>query len=666
MWKKIIILALFVVSIHLGLTATTGNAYEFDDTPTEPADGIFIPKQLTFIENMPYYVIPNTLRNEPEGTLAPQTVEVVEAEVNWATSGNWWKIHTDIGDRWIKTYPWQIEVPPPQTLRLMSETPLFAQPSEEDGQTAALTPQEVTVVDAEKNWFRQAEGEYNPKHWIKIHTTWLGDQWIHLHLDEIGNLQPLDQQVYYPSVFYNSSPYWDYYSGQYEGELTSAFAHQTAKFRSVLGSSYQFETKMGLKWSVAQGMPIVPDKQILHRKNPSPLFAYPNENAELTATLPAGELNVVATTTNSAWYSSPDHWYHVKNDQADGWFSPTFADPEDSVEDTASLILDSDITAIYQFPNTRIWLNHGQIGPQTIHPLAAWTGPDGTRWYKISSFVGQGWISINPFVDEVVLKNRPNDIQIRSRTTYQGVFYQNESGVFTYGPETIGTMLKGEPSFRSSFVAGLYHYEGSGPDADGWWTFKNADGYAVQLKAGEPTAKTFWNGKLENTVKLTEAPAPDPESKQGAPLISLTHLRMLFGVTTAYYDKVSYGDKNVMLGTTEYGVSNLDLPKNSDINKLHLSGLLYEDMYKDEGAILPQLQIIVKNREDTDSQSPDQLALIKRLYKLGYQYGLSDVGLDVMLKPGVNHLSIQFKVGERILLERDWEVTAPGQATIAQ
>ncbi|MBE1444303.1 hypothetical protein [Paenibacillus sp. OAS669] len=661
MWKKIVILMLFGVGMHLGLLTVPGNAYEYADTPTEPADGIFIPKQLTIIENMPYYVIPNALRNKPEGTLAPQTVEVVEAEVYWATSGNWWKIHTDIGDRWIKTAPWQIEVPPPPILHLMSETPLFAKPSEAGGQTVALSPQEVAVVDAEKAWFRQAEGDYNPKRWIKIHTTWLGDQWVHLHLDEIGNLQPLDQRVFYPRINYNSKPHVDYITYQYDGYLTSSFVHQTAKFRSVLGSAYQFETTQGLKWAFGPGMIIATDKQILKREKPSPLFAYPDAMAEIAATIPADDLNVVETTTNSDAPWGPENWYHVKNDQAEGWFSPTYAEPEDAVDDTASLDLKASSTAIYRFPNTRITLDNGQIGSQTVYPLAAWNAPSGTRWYKINSFVGQGWIEVNPYLDHVVLKGRENDIQIRSKTSYQGVFYQNESGVFTYGSETIGGMLKGEPVFRSAFLAGLYHYDLSGPDSEGWWTFKNADGYAVQLKAGVPTAKTFWNGKLANTVKLTEAPAADPDSKQGAPLISLTHLRVLFGVTTAYNDKVSYGDKNVTLSTTEYDISSFDLPVNANAAaKLHLSGLLYKELYTDEKAIVPQLQIVVNNndREDADSQSSIQLEQMKRLYNLGYQYGLLDIGLDVLLKPGVNHLTIQCKVGERIFLQRDWDVTA--------
>ncbi|MDQ0902094.1 MULTISPECIES: hypothetical protein [unclassified Paenibacillus] len=40
-------------------------------------------------------------------------------------------------------------------------------------------------------------------------------------------------------------------------------------------------------------------------------------------------------------------------------------------------------------------------------------------------------------------------------------------------------------------------------------------------------------------------------------------------MTTAYYDKVSYGDKNMTLSTTEYEISGFDLPEKANAAKLH-------------------------------------------------------------------------------------------------
>lgn len=661
MWTKVVLIALSGAAIQITLLASAGYAYEYADTPTEPADGFFIPKKLTFVEKMPYYVIPNTLKNAPEDSFSPQTVEVIEAEVHWATSGNWWKIHTDFGDRWVKTAPWQIEVPPPATIRLMSETPIYARASEAGGPTAALSPQEVTVVDAEKSWFRQAEMDYNPKRWIKIHTTWLGDQWVHLHLDEIGALQPLDRTVYFPSVYYRSSPHMDYITYQYEGLLTKMFVHQTAKYRTLLGSSYQFDTEYGPKWSFAPSMPIISDKKTIKRKQPSPLFAYPDSTSEIVTELPPGDLNVIETTLNDDGYSIHEEWFHVKNEQAEGWYSPTYAEPDGTVDDTMTIQLRGHVTSILRYPNTRISLNNGQIGSQTLHPLAAWTAPDGTRWYKIDTFVGQGWIQLDPYQDSVILKGRENDAQIRSTMLYQGAFYQNDSGIFTFGSESIGKILNGEPHFSASFLAKQYHYDLTGPDTDGWWSLKNKDGYAFQIKVDEKTSKTFWNGALTSEVNLASSPIATSEAKL-PPLLSLSDVRKLLGATTAYNDKVVYGDKNVTLSSREFEIAGFNLPAAADGSGLHLTGLLYENSYLDSGAISPDLQILVK-RQDTDDNdlANIQLAKVKQLYKLGYNFPVYDVTLQFPLKPGINHLSLVFKVGERILDKKDWDVTAPPQ-----
>ncbi|WP_159888347.1 hypothetical protein [Paenibacillus puerhi] len=659
MWKKAVMLMLTGAVLQIALHASSGNAYEYADTPTEPADGYFIPKKLTFLESMPFYAIPNTLKNEPEGSFTPQTVDVIEAEVNWSTSGNWWKIHTDFGDRWVKTAPWQIEVPPPPTIRLMAETPLYARASEAGGPTAALSPQEVKVVDAEKSWFRQTESDYNPKRWIKINTTWLGDQWVHLHLDEIGNLQQLDRTVYYPSIYYNRIPHWRYITDQKEGLLTQIYVHQTARFRSLLGSAYQFDTEQGPKWAFASGMPIQADQQILKRTKPSVLFAFPDENSKMVAELPAGNLNVVETTVNNDGYMRYDEWYHIRNDQADGWFSPSYAEPEGTMEDTESITLHSSSTGILRFPNSYIPLNNGQIGPQTLHPLAAWTAPNGTRWFKIDSFVGQGWISLNPYLDDIVLKGREDDAQIRSKMLYQGVFSHNDAGIFTFGPETVGNLLNGEPYLRADFLAKQYQYELTGPDTNGWWTLANNTGYAFQIKSGEKSAKTFWNGSLANNVNLAAAPVAATEGKL-VPLLSLSEVQQLFGATTAYYDKVAFGDKHVVLSSREYDISGFSLPATTAGSELHLTGLLYEHSVSDPGSIAPEMSILVKSRDNYGSDlANEHVAKVNHLYDLGYNFGVYDVTLDAPLHPGINHLTIEVKAGERIVYKKDWNVTAP-------
>ncbi|WP_235206617.1 hypothetical protein [Paenibacillus tyrfis] len=62
----------FLLGIGLSLAAAVhGNASEYADTPTEPADAVRIPRTLTLLQDTPYYVIPNALVNKAEGAFSP-------------------------------------------------------------------------------------------------------------------------------------------------------------------------------------------------------------------------------------------------------------------------------------------------------------------------------------------------------------------------------------------------------------------------------------------------------------------------------------------------------------------------------------------------------------------------------------------------------------------
>ncbi|CAN7731183.1 hypothetical protein LJR153_006205 [Paenibacillus sp. LjRoot153] len=661
MWKKMIALGLVAVGLQVSLGTSSGNAYEFADTPTEVADGILIPRKLTLLEDIPYYVIPNALLNKAEGSFSPQTVEVIEAETHWSGGWNWWKIHTDVGDRWIKTAPWQFETPPPTTISLMTETPLYAKPSENSQPTAALSPQDVQVVDAEKGWFRNSSGTgdvYNPKKWLKIHTTWLGDQWVHLNLDQIGTFHPADQMSFYSNYYFNLKPQFDYQTYQTDGTLSKQFVHVIGKFRSLLGTYYQVETADGVKWALGGGQPIVAETKLIKRTRPSALYTYPSSQYEdepkliLNGDLPVFEKTYNEYITN---YGYDGDWYHVRTAQGEGWFNPTFSEPEDAVAETATIQLNSPVTTLFRYPNTGIILNHGQIGPQTLHPVAAWNDPNGVRWFQVNSFVGKAWIQLSPYQDDkVILKDRESDTVIQSDTSYQGAFYQNEKGVYTEGSESIGyDNMQGEPFLDIAFLARLYHFDLTGPDVAGWWTLKNESGYAFQIKAEDLQVRTLWDGKLAKQLKL--ASSPDSPNDQGPPYLSLTDIRTLFGATTNV--NIGYNDSKVItLSARQYEIDHLQLPPIADANHWHMSGLLYHDRYIESTSIAPTFQITVKNRDLGETSTTEQVAAMKFLYDLGYNNGLYDISLDQPLQPGMNHLTIRFQVGERIISQRDWDI----------
>ncbi|OXM85145.1 hypothetical protein [Paenibacillus rigui] len=656
MWKKAgaLVLVGAVICFHVGITP--GKAYEYADTPTEIADGIRIPQRVTLLRDTPYYVIPNTGLNKAEGVLSPQTVEVMEAESGWATSGNWWKIRTVMGERWIKTLPDQIEVAPPKTLSLMVETALYENPSEKSGSLAVLSPQNVTVVDAEKDWFRRTGDDYNPKRWIQIHTTWMGDPWIHLRLDQIGAYQDTNQIRYYSNVGYNRTPYIDFQTFPTDGTQTHQFLHELGQFRSLLGSVSQVETTDGLKWTPLSGTPVVPENITIKRNVSSPLYTYPTPYEDAPKLVSSEELHAIEKLSDDQYAGNKEEWYHVKTDQGEGWFNPVYAEPEDAEEEKIRIDLHNQVTMVYRYPNAQLYLNYGQLGPQTVHPLKAWTDPQGVRWYQVDSFVGKGWIELQADEDRVILNDRVSDMQLKGHTSHQGAFYK-EQGKYSFGNETVGYEVGDEPFFETSFLARIYNFTISGPDPDGWWTLKNESGYAFQLKPGELGARTFWKGRSVQIVPLTKPPIINSNT---APLLGLTDIRTLLGASTT----VSQDNHEILLSTRQYDIENLHLPNSVNGAYLKLSGFLYDENAKEQNAIVQSLRISVLDR-DAQESSPKPIyeeASKNFLYNINYWTGLYDVSLQHPVHPGMNHLTVVFKVGERILAEYEWDVKGSDQA----
>lgn len=102
------------------------------------------------------------------------------------------------------------------------------------------------------------------------------------------------------------------------------------------------------------------------------------------------------------------------------------------------------------------------------------------------------------------------------------------------------------------------------------------------------------------------------------------------------------------------------MPVAVDGNRLHLSGLLYENTYIEAGTQSAEMTIQVK-RNDAAPDVPVESykAAVKRLYGLGMNVDVFDVTLDAPLLPGSNPLTLEIKVGDRIIYKKDWEVTAP-------
>ena len=112
--------------------------------------------KLTLLEQTNLYS--SQTSNSPELTIDPQIVKVVEQQ------GEWFKIKTWLGDKWIK--PGLYSVPTERSLKLTAKTNLYNNPSLSGEAITTIDPQQVNVI-----------AEIPGTDWVQI-KTWLGSKWI--------------------------------------------------------------------------------------------------------------------------------------------------------------------------------------------------------------------------------------------------------------------------------------------------------------------------------------------------------------------------------------------------------------------------------------------------------------------------------------------------------
>ncbi|MEC0228545.1 hypothetical protein [Paenibacillus alba] len=644
-----------LLGISLPMTAALHQAAasEYEDTPTEAADGIHIPKSLTLLEETPFYVIPNALKNKAEGSFSPQVVEVVEAETGWATNPSWWKIHTSNGDRWVKTYPQSIDVPPPPSITLLENTPIYANPKDNIPSSAVLSPQEVVIAGAEKQWFYSPSYKESRDKWLKIQTSWLGDQWIHLPVKKIGSYQAANKRKYYAHVEVSDFPFMNYPSSEQDATyIENQILSEAGEFRSPAGSIYQIHTDKGLQWTPYSGQLVIDKDDTIQRHLPAPLFPAPSEYAQEPILIAPQTLKVFEEIQPYQFNRANNVWYHVKANEGEGWFNPRFADPEDAKPESATIELRSTKTGLLRYPDENILLNNGILGPQSLHPLASWTNSDGIQWFQISTFLGNAWITLNPQLDRIHPAGRELDKPIIGDISSKGALYLNDNNL-TFGNAKVGYDLDGQLYLDSAFLAKMYHYVLSGPSPDNKWTFDDGLGYSFQIKPGEQEAVLFWQGG--NPRKLPLSTAPTSSSASGVPNLGIEDMRTLLGATT----QIQPNHSEVILSEVQYTFEAFNPPAAVEGNTLHLSVLSYDNERLAPYEVRNSLKLYVYDRNSSNlpgTSSEPVIASNKRLYYLNYATVLNDISLNKQLKPGVNHLKAVFKVGERVLLERDFDV----------
>jgi len=100
----------------------------------------------------------------------------------------------------------------PEIISLLEETPLYWEPNEKAESGASLSPQDVKVLGTQNG--DRGFTVSRSTTWIRIHTSWLGDMWIHVSNMKLGVIQPLELELELASETpLYSSPFPDAYTG---------------------------------------------------------------------------------------------------------------------------------------------------------------------------------------------------------------------------------------------------------------------------------------------------------------------------------------------------------------------------------------------------------------------------------------------------------------------
>lgn len=625
-WMRTFIGAWFGIQIGIAFSMTA-NAEMF---PTDTPESGRVPSVITLLANTPYYDKYENSGGPPEGVLAPQDVEVVVGGMPWSDRSNWWKIHTKFGDKWINVQSKDLDVPPPKSVSLLTNTPIYANPDADAEPAAVLSPQEVTVVGAQKQWFASEGFDNKSMKWLKIHTTWLGDQWIRLPLDRIGSIHSLNEKAYFLN----------------EGDMHNVELQVTGEFVSpFFDSLYRVETNNGEQWLSSRGMKITEKRETIKLETRTTLFVNPYPyGEEVTILAPQTVESFEQIDHNSYWYT-PDNpvWYHVHTSLGDGWINKQFADPVDAKPAQVAIQLNTN-TELMSYPTSGMWYQFAQLSPQIVHPTLYWDDKTGNRWYQIDSYVGKTWFTLNPSTDRILQPGTEQTIQILFYTLYyNGARVSGDELLFQ--ERKVGYGKDGTWYVSIPFLSEGFRYTES--ESNGGFTYASKTGYAFRVKPGAVTATTLWQGEEGSTLQLTRAPEA---GANGEIYLAMADVRTLFGTL------ISENGSDMAFTLQAYNVTAPDTPYVVDKDKLVVRAslvdntqLLKPDNHED------RLRLVIETLGDIGKDTSIQ-AGAEWAAPLRTDQALFEIHVAKQLKLGVNTLRASIKLGERILWQQDFQV----------
>jgi hypothetical protein len=622
-------------------------------------DGLRIPAEIELLEDTYYYSSPNS--NEQEGMFAPQKVKVLHTDAVWPVSGATWEIETMFGPRWIRPYPWTLDIAPPDRILLLEVTPLYRIPHESGGAVTSLSPQEVLVTGAEKQWFYTNDPA--AKAWIQVHTTWMGDLWAHIPVNRIGTIQKKQWKAHFEGLMEDVKLEEIMGLETYETHKQTSGDYTIENvYTTIYERAYQIRTDHGLTWTSYPGIELKQSNESLQITSEKPLIRDLWDNGMHEAELLANEQVTAFEKVDvpiwrgrsygddQVWIGEP--WYHVRTSKGTGWINKLYGEPDSPVPVKWKVDL-KDGRELLRYPGLSFDTTSLLLKNETIDVTAFWDDPNGSKWLKTVVEGRSGWVGFHVSQDRIWDAEKGTELQIGFETL-RGIPIVMEGGEWKlYDERRIGYETDGRSYADALLMAEQLKYKIERISKPNAVTIHKGD-YSYRLEADSLDASIYWQGKEQRRLSLQEKPRLIGEGWY----ISIEDLRALFGLvqTDTEYEHFLLYEKEyrVELGqlpaevkeSLELGAFVYDWTNVSELNlRLPVTMTIEDEQNLMEEELTVREEAVVSEPGTNRGRSPVQLYAINA---------------DYPLTKGNHKLEVTLRVGERILWKQLIHVKVQG------
>lgn len=656
---KIFTAAIITAGLGLGSMAQQTKAETIYGGSYAP-EGIRFPATIELLANTPYYADPNQPDDEPEGTFAPQKVNVLSTDSSWSIGAATWKIETIYGPRWIRPKPWEIDIEPPERITLLEETPLYRSQNTKGGPIASLSAQEVEVVKAEKQWFYT--NDPNSQAWIQVHTTWLGDLWAHIPVKQIGTVHKVQRKAHY----YNLPPNSDLGTAMGFGQQKLDWSKSKAgdytisnEFTTIFDRAFEIQTDQGTTWTREKGVPILSANETIAIVRETPLVhdlwnGYKKEDAVLKGeTVTVFEKIVERLEKGRGPYSiwNNSTWYHVRSSKGTGWINKLFGEPESAIPVHWKVMV-NDQKELYRYPEIPFSSSTLLLRDQTVEAAEAWTGPNGGLWLKVHVDGRTGWIPFWNYSQDKIWDEDTNTILHISRMNMNalGIAPAANGGLQLYSGQRIGYLEKGQSYLDVILLAEQLQYKVEKVQGSDAITLSKGE-YSIELQAGRGNALISWHGTKDKSVQLEEQPRHSRDSWY----LHLKDVQALFGLSQVF------AGNEYSLFEKIYTVRLGEFPTSAPKGRLELQAFVDDWTSREDykSGQMP-LQMYIEENEDQGGESH-----VSKTEGIVNNPDASDAPVTLFslkasrpLTPGSHQVNVVVRIGERIIWKQSVEIAA--------